>query len=547
MAGGREAWRRPLGATPVGDGSVEVRAWAPRARSLGVLIADRQHELGPAGDGVFEARVPGRAGDDYWLLLDGERRLADPCSRHQPRGTLGPSRVVDSAAFRWSDGDWQPPAAGELVVYELHVGAFSDEGTFEAAIPHLGRLRELGVTAIELMPVAAFPGERGWGYDGIYLHAPHHAYGGPEGLARLVDAAHGEGLAVLLDVVYNHLGPGAGVLEELGPYFSGHGRTPWGPALALDSGPVREWIVQSACRWACDYHVDGFRLDAVWAMGDESTTHAVEELVARVRAASGRPVLVTAEGDPEDPRLRADRLGWGVDVWWSDGFHHALHALLTGERGGHYAGLGALDDLVRALGRPARPRLAVYAQNHDQVGNRPRGDRLPPELSRLAACVVLFSPFVPLLFMGEEHTERRPFPFFTDHPDEEHAERTRRGRRRDLLEQGFVEQPLEPQDAETFALARLDRSAADEATWELYRSLVALRGQLSEGEAEATAEGASVLRVRRGPFELVCNLSGSATGAAVEGTIVLETGGATQAGGSLRLPPFSAAVVQRRA
>ena len=505
------------------------------------------HPLEPAGDGVFESVLPARDGDDYWVVLDGAQDLPDPCSRFQPEGFTGPSRVVDTRRFAWSDGEWTVPALDDLVLYELHVGAFSAEGTFEGVIPQLRRLRELGVTAIDVMPIASSAGDRNWGYDGVHLYAAHRAYGGPAGFARLVDAAHEEGLAVILDVVYNHLGPGFQALEAFGRYLSRRYRTPWGHAYNFDgraSGPVREWVIQNACQWVRDFRVDGFRLDAIWAMRDRSPEHIVRELVERVRDVAGRPVIVTAEADPADPRLREDRLSWGVDAWWADGFHHALHALVTGERGGHYEPFGRVEQLARELARPREPGLVVYAQNHDQVGNRPLGDRLEPAAGRLAAFCVLFAPYVPLLFMGEEYGERAPFPFFTDHDDESIVAHMRRSRRRYLRRQGFDAEQLDPQALETFASARLDPGRGDEETARLYRELLAVRRALPAGDAVVSSAG-ETLRVRRGAYELVCNFAHAAASVPVDrDELVLDTGGAQLAGGRLSLPPVSGAILR---
>lgn len=545
--GETQAWRKRLGAYPVGDDAVEFRVWAPHATEVCVRLGGTLHRLEPVGDGVFEELLSASAGDDYWIILDGASVLPDPCTRFQPEGSDGPSRVVDMRRFEWSETDWVCPGLNELVLYELHVGSFSAEGTFDGVIPYLGRLRELGVTAIELMPIASFAGDRNWGYDGVHLFAPHRAYGEPAGLARLVDAAHREGLAVILDVVYNHVGLGAEALAAFGPYFSERGRTPWGPPFnfdGADSEPVREWIFQCACQWVEDYRVDGFRLDAIWAMRDVSRTHVVSELVERVRHVADRPVLVTAEADPSDPRLRADRLFWGIDAWWSDPFHHALHAVLTGERGGYYASYGRVEDLARAFEQAHDPQLVVYAQNHDQVGNRPRGDRLEPPIARLGAFCVLFSSFVPLLFMGEEYGERAPFPFFTDHPDEDFAGRVRRSRARYLRGLGFTAKAFDPQAPETFACSRLDPEAGDVETVRLYRELIAVRRALPPGDVIVFHDD-NVLRVHRGAYELVCNFAADAADVPTDREdLVLETGGARLECGRILLPALAGAILR---
>jgi maltooligosyltrehalose trehalohydrolase len=494
---------RPFGAVPLGGGMVAFRVWAPIADRVGVRVGERTHELVPAEGGVWEAQVEAVAGADYLYVLDGEAELPDPCSRFQPKGVLGPSRVVDPRAFAWTDAGWEGLRLADLVVYELHVGTFTDEGTFEGAIPYLGDLRELGVTAIELMPVATFPGNRGWGYDSLYAYAPHPAYGGPAGLRRLVDAAHGQELGVILDVVYNHIGPGAERIAAFGPYLTDRWETPWGQALNFGESGVREWAIQNACSWVRDYHVDGLRLDAVFAVHDESPRHVLAELADRVRADNPYAVVIS-ETHHQDRRPLED---WGHDAQWWDFFHHALHVLLTGERDGYYEQFGKVEQLGHAFERPEGDRLVVCAQNHDQVGNRPRGDRLTRDQLRVAAHCVLLSPFTPLLFMGEEYGEERPFQFFTDHIDPAIADATRAGRRREFAHfRGFgAENVPDPQDPATFERSKLDRSTADPELRELYRSLIRLRRELPDDVLTHFTEELRQLRVRRGEVELRVN------------------------------------------
>ncbi|HVW16622.1 MAG TPA: alpha-amylase family glycosyl hydrolase, partial [Solirubrobacteraceae bacterium] len=442
-------WSRPLGARPLpGGAGTEVRVWAPLAGEVAVRAHGADHPLADAGLGVREGAIsPLRAGDDYLVVLDGTP-WPDPCTRWQPEGMRGPSRVLDTGAFAWTDAGFEPPALADLVVYELHVGAFTPQGTFDAVAPHLRELRELGVTAIELMPVADGPGMRGWGYDGAYPAAAHRAYGGPHGLARLVDAAHAEGLAVILDCVYNHVGASAdAAYRAFGPYFTDRHSTFWGEAInydGADSDPVREWAIQSAVGWVADFHLDGLRLDALHAIFDQGARHVVAELAERVHAAR-RGALVIAESGMNDPKVvrGSERGGWGCDAVWADDLHHSLRALLTGDSDGYYADFGAVADVAKALARPvvydgvysgfrqrvfgvphddvAPERFVVYCQDHDQVGNRAFGDRLPLEVQPLAALCVLLSPFTPMLWMGEEYGEQAPFQFFTDHIDEEIA------------------------------------------------------------------------------------------------------------------------------
>jgi maltooligosyltrehalose trehalohydrolase len=491
----------PFGMVPLGDGTAEVRVWAPAARRVAVRVGGDELELRGEDDGVHAALVPALPGDDYLLVLDG-RPFPDPASRCQPGGLRGPSRIVDTRSFRWTDGGWKGVDLDELVLYELHVGAFTPEGTFDAAIPRFHGLRELGVTAIELMPVATFPGGRGWGYDGVYTSAPHPAYGGPEGLARLVDAAHSAGLGVFLDVVYNHVGPGSEALSAFGPYFTERHHTFWGDAIDYSQRAVREWAIQNAELWVRDYHVDGLRLDAVHAIVDESEPHVCAELAARVHDASPH-ALVVSEIRIDDWRPLEE---WGHDAQWRDAVHHELHVLLTGEREGYYRRHGSVAGLaadLRGRGRDPR-RLVVCAQNHDQVGNRALGDRLPPDALRVAAAVTLFSPCTPLLFMGEEYLESRPFQFFTDHDDPAIAEATREGRRREFEAfAAFGGEVPDPQDVETFLRSKLDPREPDA----LYRELLRLRRELPrELEVEADEE-AKVLRLRRGRVELVADLA----------------------------------------
>jgi maltooligosyltrehalose trehalohydrolase len=497
---------KPLGAVPRGDGTVAFRVWAPNAASVAVRIDGRDHELARAGEGLFEAEVEAGHGTDYVFVLDGLRERPDPCSRFQPAGIRGASRVVDPATFAWTDGDWPGLTLDELVIYELHVGAFSASGTFRGVVERLPELRELGMTAIELMPIATFPGQRNWGYDGVYAYAPHPAYGGPEGFAELVDAAHREGLGVILDVVYNHIGPGCEAITDFGPYFTDRHTTFWGAALDYHRRGVREWAIQSAELWIRDYHVDGLRLDATHSIFDDSEPHVLGELAARVRAVDSR-VLVTAEMETGDLRPIRE---WGHDAQWADELHHVLHVLLTGEREGYYADYRpSVDDLGRQLLRTPPERLIVCSQNHDQVGNRALGDRPKPDELRLRAAAVLLAPQTPLLFMGEEYGEQRPFQFFTDHLDPAIADATREGRAREFEAfSAFSGQNVpDPQDPETFARSKLDPAAGDPDLRAFYARLLALRRELSREVAVEADEDAGVLRLRRGEVELVLDFS----------------------------------------
>jgi maltooligosyltrehalose trehalohydrolase len=482
-----------LGATATDEG-VDFSVWAPSAGSVTIRVRGAEQPLVPDADGVWAAEVAARPGDDYLFVLDGVA-WPDPASRWQPSGVRGPSRVMERPSVQAGPGlDLR-----DLVTYELHVGTFTDEGTFVAAIPLLGELRRVGFTAIELMPFGTFPGSRNWGYDGLYISAPHAVYGGPAGLSQLVDAAHAEGLAVIADVVYNHIGPGSEAVAAFGPYFTDRHDTFWGAALNYSERGVREWAIQNAELWVRDYRVDGLRLDAVHAIyDDESPIHVLRELRDRVKAINSA-VLVISEQGTEDFRPLEE---WGHDAMWLDSLHHHLHVLLTGERDGYYASFGSIEGLVRELTRDKPERLVVAAQNHDQIGNRATGDRLTPELHRFALAVVLFSPLTPLIFMGEEYEEQRPFQFFTDHIDPEIARATTEGRRREFDRfAAFAAEVPDPQDIRTFAASKLAHKPADP----LIRRLLELRRTLPR-ELRVETDGERLI-LRRGDTTLVADFA----------------------------------------
>jgi maltooligosyltrehalose trehalohydrolase len=570
-------WERRLGATPLGGGRTEFRVWAHGRDDVRVRVGGAEHAMADAGFGVRDAVVDAGHGDDYGYVLDGGAALPDPASRWQPEGLRGPSRIVDPARFAWTDDEFATPALEDLVIYELHVGTFSAEGTFDGAIPHLAALAELGVTAIEVMPVAEFPGSRGWGYDGVYLSAAQSSYGGPEGFQRLVDAAHAAGLAVILDVVYNHLGAsGVKAIEAFGPYFTEKYETFWGKALNYDDehcDPVREWVLQSAEGWIRGFHVDGLRLDAIHAIYDSSARPLLAELGARVHAARAG-ALVIAESGLNDPKvIRPPELGgYGHDAQWADDFHHALRVLLTGDREGYYEEFGAVADLAKAFHRPFvhdgrystfrrkrfgapaddRPveQFVVFSANHDQVGNRALGDRLPPATRRLAAFCTLLSPFTPMLFQGEEHGEAAPFQFFSDHIDDEIATATREGRRREFAAfASFTgEQVPDPQAAETFERSKLTRGG-DPALRELHAALLRARAGLGRAEAEISHqdERDRTLAVRRAGHVLACNFDHDAERRVPVGDareVVLATHEVRLDGGHAVLPPLAGALVR---
>jgi maltooligosyltrehalose trehalohydrolase len=462
----------------------------------------------------FSALVPGvAAGTDYVFVTEGGNEYPDPVSRSQPHGVHGSSRVVDQGFFAWSDADWTGISTRDLVVYELHTGTFSAEGTFEAIVHFLPYLRKLGITAIELMPVAEFPGTRNWGYDGVSLYAPHSAYGGPDGLKALVDACHRVGLAVILDVVYNHLGPEGNYLGVFAPYFTNVYRTPWGEAINFDgpySDGVRRFFIDNALYWVTEYHIDALRLDAVHGIFDFGAWHILEELtdaVHRQGVLLGRSVTVIAESDLNDVRLIRPRsaCGYGLDAQWLDEFHHSLRAVLTRSNQGYLADFGKMSDLSKAITEgfvhdgnysPYRRRrygspsveipgrqFVAFIQNHDQVANASQGDRLATLLTldqqKLAAMVVLCAPFIPLLFMGQEYGETAPFHFFTSFDDPKLIEAVRAGRRAEFADFAQGRDFADPQDPATFQHSKLNWSLSTQTPHSgilrLYQDLLALR------------------------------------------------------------------------
>jgi maltooligosyltrehalose trehalohydrolase len=531
---------RPQGAFYSAGSETAFRVWAPRRERVELLLEDACVAMQCDEDGFFEARAAAPPGARYAYRVDGET-VPDPASRHQPDGVHGRSAVVDPS-FAWTDSGWKGVARRDVVLYELHVATFTPEGTFDGAISRLGALRELGITMIEIMPIAQFPGDRNWGYDGVLPYAAQNTYGGPDGLRRLVDAAHREGIGVCIDVVYNHLGPEGNRLDLFGPYFTDRYKTPWGLAInydGADSDPVREYFIGNALMWVEQCHVDALRLDAVHAIFDTSAYPFLEELGDRAHEKArelGREVLVIAESDLNDPRLvrSSDQGGFGLDAHWNDDFHHALHALLTGEDEGYYKDFGRVGHLAavfeksyayaghysahrrRRHGKGAHDiepsRLVVATQNHDQVGNRMKGERLSAlvgfEALKLAAGSVLLSPFLPLLFMGEEYGEPAPFLYFVSHSDSDLIEAVRQGRKSEFSAFAWQGDPPDPQSEETFARSRLDRRALETVR---HSRLLALHGELlrlrrailalgvgSMGTTRATAyEAEGCLLVRR--------------------------------------------------
>ncbi len=510
---------RRTGAIECENGSVRWRVWAPLAGEVTLTLIDgmERREIGMEREGRGYHRIDEkgvREGQRYAFRLDGGPDRADPCSLWQLEGVDGPSAVIFPGRFSWTDRDWKGVPQPELVFYEIHVGTFTPEGTFEAIIPRLSDLRELGITAVEIMPVGQFPGTRNWGYDGVYPYAAQHSYGGPHGLQKLVDACHRHGLAVYLDVVYNHVGPESNYLGEFGPYFTDRYKTPWGEAINYDRAgcdAVRDFVLDNVRMWLEEFHFDGLRLDAadmVFDLGARHILRAIKEVALAAGERRGWPAVVTAESDLNDPRLLypAERGGHGLDAQWTDDYHHAAHAFLSAERHGYYSDFGEALQLCKVLEQPyvyageysafrdrrhgaraeglAGDRFIVFLQNHDQVGNRASGDRLTtllksPAKQRLGASYLLLSPYLPLLFMGEEYGEESPFPFFCSFRGEELVRAVREGRRRDYSHHEQQSEVPDPGAEATFSSARLSWSwpegTARAGLRRLYRDLLTAR------------------------------------------------------------------------
>lgn len=517
---------RVVGAVYLGEGRCRFCVWAPLRETVYVRILDPEDRLirlekdgRGYHSGIGESVEPGFL---YLYRLDGDTERPDPASRLQPRGVHGPSQVVDSR-FPWKDRNWRGTLLEDYIIYELHVGTFTEMGTFDAVWTHLNDIEELGVTAIELMPVAQFPGERNWGYDGAYPFAVQASYGGLDGLKRLVDECHRRGLAVILDVVYNHLGPEGNYLWDFGPYFTDRYKTPWGSAVNFDgpySNGVRDFFVANAVYWVTELHVDALRLDAVHGIFDFSAVHILQEVgeaVHRQGELLGRHIYVIPESDLNNSRLiRSKEVGgYGLDAQWNDDFHHALHTLLTGEKTGYYQDFGKVDHFTKALregyvysgqyseyrkrshgnssGGIAGNKFIVFAQNHDQVGNRAQSERLCELVSyealKLAASAVMLSPFIPLLFMGEEYGEPARFPYFVSHSDAGLIEAVRKGRKDEFSAFGWSAEPPDPQAESTFRSAKpshaLRRKGKHGVLYEFHKTLIALRKQIRTSAAEA--------------------------------------------------------------
>jgi maltooligosyltrehalose trehalohydrolase len=542
-----------LGATCLPDGSCEFLVWAPRGSEVQAhVVAPREQRaaLEPQGRGYYRGRLSQVGpGARYFYSLGAGKDRPDPASRLQPQGVHGPSEAV-ATDFAWQDAGWRGPSLEQYILYEVHTGTFTPEGTFDAILARLEALAELGITAIELMPVAQFPGTRNWGYDGAFPFAVQNSYGGPRGLKTLVNACHVRGLAVVLDVVYNHLGPEGNYLADFAPYFTDRYHTLWGDAVNFDgpgSDEVRRFFIENALEWVREYHVDALRLDAIHGIVDSSAHTFLEELGEAVHREAGRlerRVYVIPESDRNDPRVvrPPEAGGYGLDAVWNDDFHHALHTLLTRERAGYYQDFGTLEHLRKAfvegfvysgqysayrrrrhggssLDLPAKS-FVVFSQNHDQVGNRRMGERLsalvPFEALKLAAGVVLFSPYLPLLFMGEEYGETAPFLYFISHSDPALAAAVGRGRREEFAAFGWQGEVPEPGEDATFLRSKLNwearRQGKHAALAAFYREAIRLRRELpalatlSKQEQEVIAggkEGVLCLVRRHGPSQVL--------------------------------------------
>ncbi len=573
------------------------RVWAPKPKTVKVAVNGKLFPMKRDPRGWWSAKVArAPAGTDYGFVLDGEGTFPDPRSPSQPQGVYQLSRLVDQGTFHWTDKSFKTPPLTAAVIYELHLGTFTPEGSFVSAIKKLDHLAATGITHVELMPVNEFSGNHGWGYDGVDLFAPHHAYGQPDDLKKLVNACHARGLAVILDVVHNHLGPTGNYLGKFGPYFTRKFATFWGEGINFDgpeSDEVRRFFCDNALMWLRDFHFDGLRLDAVHGMVDTSATHILEQLKTEVEALAsetGRDLFLIAESDLNDPRLLwlRQRGGFQLDAQWSDDFHHALHTVLTGERTGYYSDFGKISQIAEALknayvyngkysshrrrmhGRPVEGlsghRFLGYLQNHDQIGNRALGERssqlMSPGRLKIGAALVLTSPFLPMLFQGEEWGAGTPFFYFTDHQDPILANAVREGRCREFAAFGWKpEDTADPQAPETFTRSKLNWAEAGKTPhaeilkW--HKKLIALRRQeacLSDGQMDQVrvhfSESRKWLKIQRGEITIVCNLQGRKQNIPLNNkknrlAIILASEARIQlTAHSIKLPPDSVAILK---
>jgi maltooligosyltrehalose trehalohydrolase len=565
-----------------------LRVWAPNVERMRVLVEGNEAPLRSDGEGWWLGPDIEPGSNYAFLLADNDDAVPDPASRWQPSGVHRPSRAYDQSAYAWRDASWRGRQLAGGIIYELHIGTFTGGATFDSAIDRLDHLVDLGVTHVEVLPVNAFNGVWNWGYDGVAWYAVHEPYGGPDGFKRFVDACHARSLAVVLDVVYNHLGPSGNYLPRFGPYLKS-GRNTWGELVNLEEPAVRRFVIDNALMWLRDFHVDALRLDAVHALEDSSPVHALAELSAEVEklaAAVGRPLILIAESDLNDPIMIANRpAGYGLDAQWDDDVHHALHSLLTGEQQGYYCDFGSLEVLAKVLtsaflhdgtystfrgrlhGKPVDRahtpgwRFVVCLQNHDQVGNRAVGDRLTEITSlprvQIGAVLLLTSAFTPMLWMGEEWAATTRWPFFTSHPEPGLAEATGKGRIEEFATHGWdVTAMIDPQDPAAYRTAVLDWREPGQpehaAVLSLYRELIALRAaipDLRDSDLTKVAvdfdEQAKWLVVHRGTVRILVNLADEAQAIrAPTGEMLLATADVTPVDGGLVLAAQSAAIVR---
>jgi len=570
------------------------RVWAPRPDRVQLDLGEQLLDMTEQDDGWWESPVDVDHGAAYALRLDGGEPRPDPRAVWLPDGVHDPARAYDHDRYRWGDGEWRGVQLAGSVLYELHIGTFTPRGTFDDAIERLDHVVDLGVDIVEVLPVSSYDGPRGWGYDGVALYAVHEPYGGPDGFKRFVDACHQRNLGVVLDVVYNHVGPVGNYLGEFGPYFNEHYSTPWGPAINYSgrgSDDVRRWAVDNALMWLRGFHVDGLRLDAVHAIVDIRAVHLLEQLAREVdtlATETNRPLFLVAESDLNDPRLVTPREagGYGLTAQWADDPHHALHAALTGERQGYYCDFGSLQTLAKSMSMPyhhagtwstfrgrthGRPfdrdkipgsRFVTYLHNHDQVGNRATGDRMSTYLSpgrlKIGAALLMCSPYVPMLFMGEEWGATTPWQFFTSFTDRGVAIDVKRGRREEFETHGWADlQVPDPQDPATFERSILDWAEVDKdehrdlLDW--HRRLIALRKsrpELTDPWLQTVVTSYDEQRrwivVRRGSVAVVANLDENPqavpAGAAID-DVLLASDAVEPAGADLRMAGETAAVV----
>ncbi len=509
-----------IGSQKIKNDQYEFVVWAPFAKSISIKIVQPAESIIPLDkedNGYWRGVADVKAGYRYYVIIDDKIQHPDPASHFQPDGVHSASEIVDQSTYKWKDSQWQGIMPEQMIMYELHVGAFTNGGGFEDIIPKLDHLLDLGINTIEIMPVAQFPGERNWGYDGVYPFAVQNSYGGPEKFKQLIDHCHRKDIAVILDVVYNHLGPEGNCLVDFGPYFTEKYKIPWGKAINFDdawSDGVRNYFIRNAMMWFEDYHIDGLRLDAIQAIKDTGAKHFLKELAEEtltLNDITGIKHYLVAESDLNDARVISpwSMNGYGIDAQWSDDFHHALHAYLTGERQGYYEDFGRIEDLQKAMrdafvyewkyssfrkksfGNNPEDRLSkqfvVYSQNHDQVGNRMLGDRLtqllPFNKQKLAAAAVMLSPYIPMVFMGEEYGEKQPFHYFIDHNDEKLIEAVRKGRKNDFRAFGWKNDPPDPKAMDAYKQSWLSWNTKDdesEKTFLFYKSLIELKKEINK-------------------------------------------------------------------